>query len=108
MTNITFIEHDGSKHDVDAKTGESVMEVARNNGIPGIVADCGGSCACATCHVYVHPDWYERAGLPDGMESDMLECAEDVRPTSRLSCQIKITDTLDGLIVEIPQDQHLA
>ena len=108
MTKITFIEHAGIAHVVDAEIGQSVMEAARNHGIPGIIADCGGSCACATCHVYVEAEWLARTGVPDGLEGDMLEAAEDVRDVSRLSCQIRVTPELDGLIVHIPAEQRFA
>lgn len=104
---ITFIAPSGARHVVRAEVGQSVMEAARNNGVPGILADCGGACSCATCHVYVPEAWRARTGSPDGMELDMLEAAEDVRPESRLSCQIRVTDALDGLMLEIPPDQHL-
>ena len=108
MARITFIEQDGTRHIVEADTGESLMQAAKNNGVPGILADCGGACACATCHVYVQEDWLARTGAPDGMETDMLEAADQVRGTSRLSCQIRVTGELDGLIVEIPAEQSLA
>jgi len=107
MTKIKFVQHDGTEHVVNATIGQTVMEAARNNGVAGIVADCGGACACATCHVYVRSDWFERTGKPDEIENDMLECAEEVRPTSRLSCQIRVSDMLDGLTVEIPFEQQL-
>lgn len=108
MTQITFIEHDGTRHVVEAQSGQSVMEAARNHGVPGIIADCGGSCACATCHVYVRVEWLPLTGTPDAMETDMLEAAEDVREVSRLSCQIRIIPELDGLIVDIPAEQRFA
>ena len=106
MAKITFTQHDGSRTEVDAELGQSVMEAAKSNGVPGIVADCGGACACATCHVHVHPSWFERTGSPDEMEIGMLDCAEDVASTSRLSCQIMVTVELDGLVVNIPAEQH--
>ena len=108
MATITFIEQDGTRHVVEAALGRSLMQAAKDNGVPGILADCGGACACATCHVYVRQEWLARTGAPDGMETDMLEAAEEVRGTSRLSCQIQVTGELDGLIVEIPADQYLA
>ena len=107
MPRVTFIEHDGAAHVVDAATGQSVMEVAVRNSVPGIDADCGGACACATCHVYVDPVWRQAAGEPGGMESGMLECAYGVQPGSRLSCQIKLTSDLDGIVVRMPQSQIL-
>ena len=105
MPTITFIEQDGTRRTVDAETGSTVMEAAIRNGIPGIEAECGGACSCATCHVYVDEAWSEKVGKPSLMEEDMLDFAFDVRPTSRLSCQIKVTDELDGLVVNTPEQQ---
>lgn len=105
MPKITFIEHDGTSRTVDAETGSTVMETAIRNGVPGIEAECGGACSCATCHVHVDDAWTEKVGKPSPMEEDMLDFAFDVRPTSRLSCQIKVTDELDGLIVRTPEQQ---
>jgi 2Fe-2S ferredoxin len=105
MPKLIFIEHDGTRHEVQAAAGSTVMENAIRNSINGIVAECGGACACATCHVYVDDAFAEKAGRPDAMEEDMLDFAYDVRPTSRLSCQIKVTDALDGLTVHIPEKQ---
>ena len=106
MAKITYIEHDGKEHTVEVKTGLSVMEGAVRDNIPGIDADCGGACACATCHVYVDPAWQEKTGAKTAMEESMLDFAEGVEPNSRLSCQIKVTDALDGLIVRLPESQH--
>jgi 2Fe-2S ferredoxin len=106
MPKITYIEHSGSSHVVEVKTGLSVMEGAVKNNIPGIDADCGGACACATCHVYVDPAWAGKTGAKSAMEESMLDFAENVEETSRLSCQIKVTDQLDGLIVRMPESQH--
>ncbi|MBV8593574.1 MAG: 2Fe-2S iron-sulfur cluster binding domain-containing protein [Caulobacteraceae bacterium] len=106
MANITYIEHDGSPHVVDVKTGLSVMEGAVKNNIPGIDADCGGACACATCHVYVDAAWMDKVGEKSAMEESMLDFAENVEPNSRLSCQIKVTDALEGLTVRMPESQH--
>lgn len=106
MAKITYIEHDGTEHSVDVKTGLSVMEGAIKNNVPGIDADCGGACACATCHVYVDPAFEARTGEKSAMEESMLDFAENVEPNSRLSCQIKVTDDLDGLIVRLPESQH--
>ena len=103
---VTFIEHDGTRHAVAAEDGLSVMEVAINNGVPGIDADCGGMCACATCHVYVDPAWIEKLPPKSDMEETMLDFAQDIEPTSRLSCQIKVTPELDGLVVRTPKSQH--
>jgi 2Fe-2S ferredoxin len=105
MPKITYIEHDGKERTVDAEVGATVMETAIRNSVPGIVAECGGACSCATCHVHVDEAWSEKVGPPSPMEEDMLDFAFDVRPTSRLSCQIKVTDELDGLIVRTPTQQ---
>ena len=106
MTKITYIEDNGTSHEVDVKNDLSVMEGATRNGIPGIDADCGGACACATCHVYIREEWIERTGTPSSIEASMLQFAQDPRPNSRLSCQIKVTDILDGLVVTIPPRQR--
>jgi 2Fe-2S ferredoxin len=106
MAKITYIEHSGAEHTVDVKTGLSVMEGAIKNNVPGIDADCGGACACATCHVYVDPAFEGKTGEKSAMEESMLDFAENVEPNSRLSCQIKVTDELDGLIVRLPESQH--
>ncbi len=105
MPKITYIEHNGTEHVVEADAGMTVMETAVKNQIPGIEAECGGACSCATCHVYVEEAWKEATGEPEEMEEDMLDFAFDVRPTSRLSCQIKITGALDGLVVRVPEKQ---
>ncbi len=105
MAKITYIASDGTVYDIDAREGTTVMENAVRNSIPGIEAECGGACACATCHVYVDPAWVEATGEPEPMEEDMLDFASDVQPTSRLSCQIRITAALDGLVVRIPESQ---
>jgi 2Fe-2S ferredoxin len=106
MPKITYIEHSGRTHTVDAVEGQSVMEAAVKHAVPGIDADCGGACACATCHVYVDSDWVRRVGGRSGMEQDMLDFANDVADNSRLSCQIKVSAALDGLIVRMPESQH--
>lgn len=105
MPKIHFISNDGTTFDVDAATGTTVMENAIKNNVPGIEAECGGACACATCHVYVDDAWVEKAGKAEAMEEDMLDFAYDLQPNSRLSCQIKITDDLDGMIVRVPEKQ---
>lgn len=105
MAKITFIGSDGTRYDVEAENGSTVMEAAIKNGVPGIEAECGGACACATCHVYVDEDWMPKTGEPEPMEEDMLDFAYDVRPTSRLSCQIRVSDELDGLVVTVPHRQ---
>jgi 2Fe-2S ferredoxin len=106
MAKITYIEHDGTEHAIDVKTGLTVMEGAVKNNIPGIDADCGGACACATCHVYVKEEWLAKTGTKSTMEESMLDFAESVQDNSRLSCQIKVTDELDGLVVTMPESQH--
>lgn len=105
MVNITFIDAEGVSRTVEAEPGATLMETAIRNGIPGIEAECGGACACATCHVYVDEEWREKTGAPESMEEDMLDFAFEVRPNSRLSCQIRITDELDGLTVHTPARQ---
>ena len=105
MAKLTFIQKDGARQEVEGQNGMTVMEAAVKNMVPGIDADCGGACACATCHVYVEPDWMERVGPGNEMEEDMLDFAFDVRENSRLSCQIKITDAFDGLTVKVPEKQ---
>ena len=105
MAKITFIQHNGTEQTVEGQAGMTVMETAVKNMVPGIDADCGGACACATCHVYVDEAWTDATGSPEAMEEDRLDCAYDVRPNSRLSCQIKVTDDLDGLVVSTPERQ---
>ena len=105
MPKITFIEHDGAEHTVEAEIGATVMETAQRNNVTSIVAECGGSCTCATCLVHVDEKWFEKVGPPSAEEEDMLDFAFEVKPTSRLSCQIKVTQELDGLIVRTPAYQ---
>jgi len=105
MAKITFRQPDGSEQTVEAKAGQTVMEAAKLNMIDGVEAECGGACACATCHVYIDAAWSEQVGKPSEMEEDMLDFAFDVRETSRLSCQIAVGDELDGLIVVVPEKQ---
>ena len=105
MAKITYIQHNGTAQTIEALPGTTVMEAAVKSMVPGIDADCGGACACATCHVYVEPEWVEKAGTRSDMEEDMLDFAFDVRDQSRLSCQIKVTDALDGLTVRVPEKQ---
>jgi len=105
MTKLTLVAFDGTRFDIEADNGSTVMENAVRNSVPGIEAECGGACACATCHVYVDDDWTARVGGPEPMEEDMLDFAVDVRPTSRLSCQIKMSAGFDGLIVHVPERQ---
>jgi 2Fe-2S ferredoxin len=105
MPKITYIDSAGKTRTADAEVGATVMETAIKNSIPGIEAECGGACACSTCHVYVDQAWREATGEPAPMEEDMLDFAFDVRPNSRLSCQIKVTEALDGLVVTTPERQ---
>ncbi len=105
MPKISFIAHDGTEHVADAEASMSVMKAAINNMVPGIDADCGGACACATCHVYVDAAWIDRTGTPDDMEQAMLEFVFEPEQNSRLSCQITVTDDMDGLVVRLPKQQ---
>jgi 2Fe-2S ferredoxin len=105
MPKITYIDHGGTARSVEAEAGSTVMEAAIRNSIPGIEAECGGACACATCHVYVADEWTGIVGKPAPMEEDMLDFAFDVRATSRLSCQIRVSAELDGLTVTTPAKQ---
>ncbi|MBV1695608.1 MAG: 2Fe-2S iron-sulfur cluster binding domain-containing protein [Hyphomicrobiales bacterium] len=105
MAKITYIQGDGTSQTVEAESGLTVMEAAKKNSVVGIEAECGGACACATCHVYVDAAWREKVGKPSEMEEDMLDFAFDVREESRLSCQIKVTAALDGLVVRVPDKQ---
>ena len=102
MAKITYIEFNGTSHEVEVPSGSSVMEGAIDNNVPGIEAECGGACSCATCHVYVDAAWVAVTGAPLQLEQDMLVCAMDVCESSRLSCQIELTKALDGLEVSIP------
>jgi 2Fe-2S ferredoxin len=105
MPKIVFIEPEGSRREIDAPAGVTLMEVARQHGVQGIVAQCGGACACATCQVYVAPSWTSKLQAPEEMEEGMLELAWERKPESRLSCQIHITPDLDGLEVTVPGRQ---
>jgi ferredoxin, 2Fe-2S len=105
MAKITFVTHGGERIEANAENGSTVMESAIRFAVPGIDAECGGACACATCHVYVDEEWTATTGEPEAMEEDMLDFAYDVRPNSRLSCQIRVSDELDGLVVHVPERQ---
>ena len=107
MARITFTEPDGSRREINAPLGITLMEVARQHGVQGVIAQCGGACACATCHVYVDPAWLPRLEPREDMEEAMLENAWEPRPNSRLSCQIQITAALDGLQVAVPSHQAI-
>jgi 2Fe-2S ferredoxin len=105
MPKITYIQPDGTAETVEAETGSTVMETAIDNDIDGIVAECGGACSCATCHVYVDEAWIGRLDPPDAQEDGMLDCVLDRQATSRLSCQIEVTEEIDGLVVRVPEAQ---
>ena len=105
MPKITFIEHGGAVHTIDATSGQSLMQVAMSNRVPGIIADCGGSCSCATCHVYVESAWLERLAPASPTEKDMIDCALHVQDNSRLSCQIELSEALDGIVIRLPESQ---
>jgi 2Fe-2S ferredoxin len=105
MVKIVFVTSRGVEHEIEAAVGQTVMEVGQKAGMDEILGECGGACACATCHVYVADEWTEIVGKPSQMEEDMLDFAADVRPNSRLSCQIKVTEALDGLVVTTPVKQ---
>lgn len=105
MAKITYIEFDGTRHDIDADEGTSVMQTAIDNGVPGIDADCGGQCSCATCHVIVDPSWFGKLPAIEDMENSMLDLNPERTETSRLSCQIPVTEQLDGLVVTLPEFQ---
>ncbi len=106
MAKITYVESNGKEHVVEVADGLSVMEGAVKNLVPGIDADCGGACACATCHVYVDEKWLPKMPVKQDMEQTMLDFANDVHENSRLSCQIKVSAALDGLVVRMPKSQH--
>ncbi|MEQ3649334.1 2Fe-2S iron-sulfur cluster-binding protein [Hyphomonas sp.] len=106
MAKITYIDCEGTERVVEAQNGETVMEAAIKNSIPGIDADCGGACACATCHVYVDQGFMDKVGEQEEMEKSMLDFAENVQENSRLSCQITVSEDLDGLKVTTPESQH--
>jgi 2Fe-2S ferredoxin len=106
MSKVTYIESDGKQHVVDLQPGDSVMQGAVTNGVSGIAAICGGACSCATCHVYIDEAWRSRTGARNDLEESMLEMADDVQPNSRLACQIKMTEELDGLVVRIPDGDY--
>ncbi len=105
MPKITYIEHSGKSHEIEVANGLSVMEGAVQNNIPGIDADCGGSCACATCHVYVDEKWFDKIPKKESAEEDMLDMAYETNKFSRLACQITVTENLDGLVVKMPSKQ---
>ena len=105
MPKITYIEHDGTNHEVDAAVGTTVMNAALDNLVPGIDADCGGECSCATCHVMVDAGWMAKVGQPNETEESMLDLNPERQENSRLSCQINVSEDLDGLVVNLPEFQ---
>ena len=106
MPTVIFFEHDGTRHEVAATNGVSLMRAAVDNSVPGIDADCGGACACATCHVYVDPAWLAKTGPRTEMEESMLSFAAGTQDNSRLSCQIDMSEALDGIVLRLPEGQH--
>lgn len=106
MPKIHYVDPDGGRHTIEVEVGSTVMEGAIDNGVPGIVAECGGACACATCHAYVDESWLGRLPAMQDMEDAMLDSALGRRPNSRLTCQIEITDELDGLTVQVASNEH--
>ena len=104
MSKVTYIDSGGEQQVVDVPTGLSLMEGAVQNGVPGIPAICGGACACATCHIYIDEAWQSKTGARNELEESMLEMADDVQPNSRLGCQVKMRDELDGLVVRVPDN----
>ena len=105
MSNITFVEHDGTEHVVEIEAGKSLMQIAMDNGVPGIDADCGGACACGTCHVIVEKSWMDRTGSASAEELQMLDMTPEKADTSRLSCQIKMSDAMAGMVLHLPEFQ---
>ena len=107
MPQVTYVEYGGTRHTIDVPLGENVMRGALYNGIEGIVGECGGGLACATCHCYVEESWADKLDPPSEAEQQMLEsAASEVKPNSRLSCQMAVTDALDGLVVDLPEKQY--
>ena len=105
MGSITFIEHNGTQHDIDIEEGKSLMQIAMDNGVPGVDADCGGACACGTCHVIVDTDWIETTGSATEDEVQMLDLSPEKTDSSRLSCQIPTSEAMDGMVVRLPEFQ---
>ena len=105
MTKVTFVQHDGEEQTLEVESGLSVMQAAIDNLVPGIDADCGGECNCATCHVYVGEAWMAKVGQPEGAEEAIMSLNPERQSNSRLSCQIKLVDELDGIVVNLPEFQ---
>ncbi len=106
MPLVKFIGHDGTTHEVHVDTGTSIMRAAVDNDVRGIVGECGGSCVCATCHCYIHESWLSKFGEPNESERGLLECVGDLKPNSRLGCQVTVTDEFDGMSVTLPPSQY--
>lgn len=106
MPQITFVEHDGTENKLEVESGYSLMQAAVDNMLEGIVAECGGACSCATCHCYVDAPWFDKVGTPNSTEEEMIEFAVERKENSRLSCQIQVTEELDGLVVHLPESQY--
>lgn len=106
MVKITFVEHDGLRTEVEAEPGLSLMKAATYGGVPGISADCGGNCACGTCRIYVPEEWRERLSAQRSSENEMIDYSQDRTEGVRLACQIKVTEELDGLVLDLPESQH--
>ncbi|QQD16898.1 2Fe-2S iron-sulfur cluster binding domain-containing protein [Spongiibacter nanhainus] len=106
MPTIKFVTHDGNEQEVEAESGTTVMQAAMDNGIDAILAECGGACSCATCHCYVDEAWTDRMPEADEIEKDMLDCVLEPQDNSRLSCQITVTDDLDGIVIRLPESQY--
>jgi 2Fe-2S ferredoxin len=106
MPKVTFMAFNGGERSVEVPEGTSLMRAATDNNVAGIDGDCGGNCACATCHVYIDPHWRELVGERNPAEEDMLNCVAELRDNSRLACQIAVTDALNGLVVSLPEAQH--
>ena len=106
MPTIKFVTHDGNEQEVEAESGTTVMQAAMDNGIDAILAECGGACSCATCHCYVDEAWTDRMPEADEIEKDMLDCVLEPQDNSRLSCQITVTDELDGIVIRLPESQY--
>lgn len=105
MVKVIYVDSKGARREIDAEPGMTAMEVAVKNGVDAILGECGGACACATCHVYVAPEWLDKLPEASQMETDMLDFASEPRPNSRLACQITLTEALDGLVLETPENQ---
>ena len=105
MPTVTYVEANGQSHEIDIASGVSLMQGAVDNMIDGIVAECGGACACATCHCYIDDSWVDKLEPASEMEKDLLDCVTDPKDNSRLSCQVKMTDALNGLVIHLPESQ---